>query len=374
MMSKSASFNLIWGTTLLADQVYESLPNAEKGTVIFTDNNPEKWGMTYHDRPVYPPEKAFEFLKTGAIGKVYMGVRVYNYQAIYSQIRASVGEGFEVKLYALNMDGEFELLDFSVGSKPILNYIELDAIRTCNLNCRGCFHFSNLETAPQIYTREALEKDFHRLSMLFESVRLIRVMGGEPLLNPHLTDLLAVINGFFPKTRLAVVSNGLLVSKISDELAEFMGGRVEFNISPYEVTMPLMDDIRRFCRDKGIKVITEANDRDSFLKRIALDKRSREMTDDYFRCCTMKGCTTLCKGRFYHCALEAYISTFNQKYGTEFPEDTGISIYEVKTGQEIIDYLSRPSALCRYCVEPVAVDWKVGKNKQDALLSDWIVE
>lgn len=60
-----------------------------------------------------------------------------------------------------------------------LDYLETHIINKCNLNCKGCSHFSNIvddEDAPVDIT--VFEKDFARLSELFDHIFTIRLMGG----------------------------------------------------------------------------------------------------------------------------------------------------------------------------------------------------
>ena len=68
-----------------------------------------------------------------------------------------------------------------------LDYLETHIINKCKLNCKGCSHFSNIvddEDAPVDIT--VFEKDFARLSELFDHIFTIRLMGGEPFLNPDM--------------------------------------------------------------------------------------------------------------------------------------------------------------------------------------------
>ena len=58
----------------------------------------------------------------------------------------------------------------------------------CNLNCKGCAHFSPLSPA-QFPDFEEVERDFARLSELFAGkCKYVCLMGGEPLMNPQIED------------------------------------------------------------------------------------------------------------------------------------------------------------------------------------------
>ena len=68
--------------------------------------------------------------------------------------------------------------------KPELSYLELHLTDHCNLNCKGCGHFSPL-ASPHYADFQQYEEDLRRLRQLFRNIRRIRLMGGEPLLRPE---------------------------------------------------------------------------------------------------------------------------------------------------------------------------------------------
>ena len=66
-----------------------------------------------------------------------------------------------------------------------LDYIEININDHCNLNCKGCSHFAPL--APASFKNfNTFLKDIKRLKQLIPHIFKIRIMGGEPFLNPEL--------------------------------------------------------------------------------------------------------------------------------------------------------------------------------------------
>ena len=60
----------------------------------------------------------------------------------------------------------------------VLNCLEVHISDICNLNCRGCSHFANIETEPNYPTVDEFDKDLRRMKSLFNEIKIIRVMGG----------------------------------------------------------------------------------------------------------------------------------------------------------------------------------------------------
>ena len=59
----------------------------------------------------------------------------------------------------------------------------------CNLNCKGCGHFSPL-AQKRFLDPAVFERDCRQLSKLSNrKIELIDLMGGEPLLHPHITTI-----------------------------------------------------------------------------------------------------------------------------------------------------------------------------------------
>ena len=78
--------------------------------------------------------------------------------------------------------------------KESLDYIEYNVVGHCNLNCKGCSHFSNIQK-KEFADLATFEKDISMLKKLFSEIRLINLLGGEPLLlTPDAIMVLPLIN------------------------------------------------------------------------------------------------------------------------------------------------------------------------------------
>ena len=96
-------------------------------------------------------------------------------------------------------------------------FFEVHLAEHCNLNCAGCNHFSPL-AEPEFTDPATLDKDFARLASLFgEKMSHINLLGGEPLLHPSLNECMQIARRHFPKTRITLVTNGLLLTRQKDE-------------------------------------------------------------------------------------------------------------------------------------------------------------
>ena len=73
----------------------------------------------------------------------------------------------------------------------MIPYFETHITEACNLNCRGCSHFSVL-AKPKHKDLAEFEREYKRLAEI-EEIHTMRLMGGEPLLNPNFMEYLRIL-------------------------------------------------------------------------------------------------------------------------------------------------------------------------------------
>ena len=91
-------------------------------------------------------------------------------------------------------------------------------------------------------------------------------------------------------------------------------------------------------------------------------------------CAEPNDCIKLKNGRLFKCVRPAVIDRFNEFFnaGIEVCDEDYIDIYEVTTGQEVLDWLAAgPIPFCRYCDmrgRDYGYEWK----KSDKRIEEWI--
>ena len=136
-----------------------------------------------------------------------------------------------------------------------LEYLETHIINKCNLNCKGCSHFSNIVDEEDASVNiMVFERDFARLAELFDHIFTIRLMGGEPFLNTNIGEYIKIVRKFFPETDLRILSNGLLVPTVADcILQKIADNNVALDISCYPQTDKIRHKIEHRLNSFGIK-------------------------------------------------------------------------------------------------------------------------
>lgn len=233
--------------------------------------------------------------------------------------------------------------------KPVLDYLEFHLADHCNLNCAGCLHYAPFAD-KRLADVETIRRDFLRLKDLFSNIRHVRIMGGEPFLHPEVGKVAGIVRAAFPKSKVRVVTNGVLLKDDTDGnmrclLTSLKENKVGIDWTKYPPVANREDEIKALCSATGVNLrVTENN---SFMARIR--PNGGEGIRKAFRWCRERMyCPILDDGRIYTCAPARYAGYYNKAAGTKIPVEKGIDIHKA-TAKEILYYLMCPSFACAYC-------------------------
>ena len=248
-----------------------------------------------------------------------------NVNDIYNGIRLS--ENIQ------NRKSDLQRLITPMLSDSFLPYLEYHVTDHCNLNCKFCSHYSPLVDEPVFTDIDKLEKDLRRLKLYIEDIGVIRILGGEPLLNPELPDFIERTRRIYPGSVITVVTNGMLLDRITPELIKTMDRNLAFfHISYYPPLEAKIDEIKKFLVDKKIPYtispkITEFNK----TQRLCPSDNT-----DFFYDCMMATCNCLYDGMIAQCYAPYTTKYFNKAFDTSIPGDEGIDLYNDENTTEDI--------------------------------------
>ncbi|MBQ9505917.1 MAG: radical SAM protein [Clostridia bacterium] len=278
----------------------------------------------------------------------------------------------EVFVYPYDLVGVSEPIRID-PSKPRLDYLETEISYRCNLNCRGCCDFCNLETDSGFYDFDTYCRDLSRIGELFWGVEKFRLMGGEPLLNPRLADYAEQARALFPDCDIRIVTNGLLIPALSKNiLLRLKTCKVSFDISNYPTTGKIRRRIKQKLADADIGYHFSVPVR-FFFKTILAN--STDTPERSFGNCIFSRCHMMGNGKLSPCSYAHCISRFNRFFKTDYPEDDYFDLYTQDLNGHIInDAFSRPHAFCRYCAGGmVPIRWRQGVISDRAKKEDWLI-
>ena len=264
--------------------------------------------------------------------------------------------------------------------KPVLPYMELHLTDHCNLNCKGCDHFSPLARHKNANI-EQYREDIYRLKKLFRNIGKIRLMGGEPLLHPHPEAFVFLTRKAFPRASIHFVTNGILLPKANKEF--WHACRKTDTVIDISVYPPNQNNVTEWCdlcAQKNVKVVAfgRSNNGDLsdegnvqvFLKHMNINGTSDKNTS-FTNCRKKFNCPFLHEGKLYTCMMPALVHYFNDAFGYQISTDGGIDIHQKVTGKQIVEHLSKPIETCRWCSHHFTpFTWGISRK----LIEDWATE
>lgn len=254
--------------------------------------------------------------------------------------------------------------------KPVIHHLEAHAADGCNLNCRGCLHFSNLYGKEELPELSKLLIDIKKIAENCEIFQF-RVLGGEPLLNPDLPQFLRELRKALPDTDIAVISNGILIPSAPKELFRVMRDRcIGFNLTLYPPTLIMREKIYGILDENHVAYGSHEAKIDEFEKYMTL--YPAENNTYAYESCVSRGILTLREGKLYKCPLVAYVNRYFDIFGLKQHYEEGVDIYDDELEWQMLveDLTLREGVFCRHCVkDSESFQWGVGKPEYD----DWLV-
>lgn len=257
-----------------------------------------------------------------------------------------------------------------MDKRPIFPYIlEIHLVDHCDLNCKGCSHFSPLVRGEVFANIEDFTKDLQRFSELFSDIYEIRLMGGEPLLHPEINQFIENARQIFPKSKLGIFSNGLLIKKMPEHFWQTCHtNHAHIKLTKYPIKLDIKS-IRRLAKKHHVR-IKIPKQIDTFYKFINI-KGDSDPQKSFRTCRATHMCPFLRDGKLFTCSFTPHVHIFNQYFEQNIPVTDGdfLDIYKDVTPEEIFEFLAHPTPLCRWCdVQRAPFDW--GISIQD--IHEWI--
>lgn len=232
--------------------------------------------------------------------------------------------------------------------------VEYNLTEHCNLSCYACDHASPL--LPEKFASvDEFCRDFEALAKVFHSQQL-RIVGGEPLLHPHLLDFLTEARRTGIADAIVLITNAVLLHEAPDEL---WGAIDQLWVSAYPGVKRRLDEnaCAEICKQRNVHFQVwqvETFNRTVINNRIEDDA----LVQAIFRDCKLAGeisCHTVHDGRFYKCSVAPFMGPRLGLRGIAFENRAidGVALHDNPRLYEDLDRClngASPLAACSYCL------------------------
>ena len=259
--------------------------------------------------------------------------------------------------------------------------LSIHACEHCNLNCAGCTPYSPL-AEPEFCNLDVLDRSLQSLSRFEKSFGHIKIVGGEPLLNPDLGKMLAIVRRHFKTVNICVWTNGILLQHPEKMPPQFWescrDNNIEIRLTRYPIKLDY-EAIEETCRKHGVAL-------DIFADRTYDGggwslfhlhengggiKAYRYKWLKFMRCQSFN-CMQLADGKIFPCAQSAHVRHLNKAFGTDFRHRKGdyLETDKIKNVCQIRKMLFQTAPFCYYCGKGyIPTKWKISERKRDEWLA-----
>ncbi len=231
--------------------------------------------------------------------------------------------------------------------------LEFHVAEHCNLRCAHCCNMSPFvdERFLDLCEVQALAT---RMASTFE-VDVFKIMGGEPLLHPQITEVLRILRASKVSPIIRLFTNGLLLHRMDTAFWEALD---QLTISVYDsapVKPSFLEDARRLAKQHDVVLNIKPVSEFSRVLREDAVKSDEQVRSTYDACWLRHRCLIVREGVFFKCTRAAYFRDFMARLHAQpvCPPDPndGVALDAVDFDERLLAYLNRtdPLTACRYC-------------------------
>jgi len=345
--------NSLWGNAIAASERL-SIISSGKAATLYSSGEVEKFLMPSLDEDTN--EKIAKMLCFYGIAKE---------DVLYAPIGV-------LKDDALPMDRLRQICCYH--DRRELETIEIHIADHCNLNCKNCSMFCGLVPHRTFPSFQQTASDIRKLKQFFDHVKVFRLIGGEPLLNPDLERYIWEARAAFPHTDIRMITNGILVRNMSPGLLQAIREcDVSFIVTHYLPVSDQMESIREFLAENQIRytisgIITE-------FQKIYDMRGTADPAVRFASCHWKSSCATMGSGKIAACFVPFVIRYLSDTFQLDIKEDGQIDLYEEGlTTKEIRRRMQTPFSLCKYCApKGMTAPWCIHRQSEGHNIGDWSV-
>ncbi|MBR6713349.1 MAG: hypothetical protein IKI76_10215 [Selenomonadaceae bacterium] len=175
-----------------------------------------------------------------------------------------------------------------------------------------------------------------------------------------------------PKTELIIVTNGLLIPSLSQQILDAIReNNCIVYMSPYAPTLKIIDKIKEILHSNKI-VFTGLGGRITDKFTVFLTLHSENNPKDSQKNCASSNCRFMRDGKIYKCPIDALSYRIAEKFNIKnYPRATGIDIYSPNFSL-LFPMLSGDVEMCHWCGEKSRqILWEPTNNPK---LEDWLTD
>ena len=193
-----------------------------------------------------------------------------------------------------------------------VKYTEIVLTTVCTLKCKGCSALMREYKNPYHTDLEKNIKSLERMLNSVDSIRLFRLLGGEPLCYPNLYEMLLFISKQNKIKHATIVTNGTLLIKDERTIELLKNKKFSVFISNYGDISNKKNELINQLKSNNIKYIL--SDEEKLWRDYGnLEYRNRNkksLKKQFLNCKIM--CNSIFEGKLHHCPRSTHGMNLNK--------------------------------------------------------------
>jgi organic radical activating enzyme len=196
----------------------------------------------------------------------------------------------------------YEVFRSNKNSNSLLS-IDIPVTMRCSLCCRDCSNLMQYFKKPQHTNFEQMKQSVKKLFDVIDFTFDVRVLGGEPFMNPYLYKFIDLFRDYSPKfAYMWVITNGTIIPN-ERNLEALKNKKVFVRISDYQNPRQQIEKLAETLFKNGIfhEIVPIQAWQDC--SRIQNYHRTREENEAVLRNCVVRDTPTIVDGKIFRCPL-----------------------------------------------------------------------
>ncbi|MCH5172284.1 MAG: radical SAM protein [Erysipelotrichales bacterium] len=241
----------------------------------------------------------------------------------------------------------------------------------CNLNCISCTNFSPL-AHPKFADLKELDNNLKYLSKFQKSFGVLQLMGGEPLLNPNIIDIIKISRKYFSKTSIKILTNGILLKSMKDDFWRACREYdINISVTIYPININVME-IEKICDNNKVRFeIFAIRTGEKAFYAYKVNPNGGQKVFMKFIKCQSSGCMQIVENKIFACPISADIKHLNSAFGYDFKQKRRdyVRIDKMKTAFQLRWLRARSKPFCYYCeLRGNSFPWRKSEKKEE----EWV--
>ncbi len=236
--------------------------------------------------------------------------------------------------------------------KFFFDHVDIVTTEKCSLKCRDCSNLMQYYKNPVNYNIDILRDQIDRFLNVVDYLGDLRIIGGEPFMNPNLYKLIQYYIGNDKIYTISIWSNATIFP--SEKVREVLkSDKIILRFSNYGTLSQALEKWIKFCDEEKIDYIISNMDKWQNLGGLYKRNYSEEMLRHVYGSCECRGLPTFMQGKLYNCPYAAHADNLRVLSPEEADKDNldFTSNCNHYTADQVRDFLENRQYLsaCNYC-------------------------